>query len=251
MDRWLSYSVRLGCGRTQLGCLLFAALLLSGCATGLARPARGAPVTDTDVTVVVFNDGFHSGLLVPRSPELADLDPQAEGPAVALPWLELGFGADAWVAAHDPGCCTATWLIFSRSPGVLMCEHLANPTRKPRDPNTTLHLWPLRFTAAAWQRLSTEIRTWVDTGLVQPRQPTQASFMRFSTKRWTSFRNCNDFVIETLAPAGLEMVWRPAYTVSGFAAVMEGVVTELERDGIKVIDVGLAPTSLMKASLKR
>lgn len=223
---------------SYLSCwLLLLAPFLGGCATGLARPARGVVAAPTDIEVVVFNDGFHSGLIVPLRPELVDLDPQKAGTAATLPWLELGFGADAWVATHDPGCCTATWLAFSRSAGVVMCEHLPEPTRKPRDAETPIRFWSLRFTEPAWQRLVAEVHTWAETGLVQPRQADKAVFMRYATKRWSSFHNCSDFVVETLAPAGLQIAWRPIYTIGGFAAVMDGVQRDLQRDGVTVIDV--------------
>ena len=216
--------------------ILLLALLLSGCA-GLARqPVRAAPAAG-DVRIVVFNDGFHGGFLLPARPELAFLDPVTTGAAAAWPWIEVGFGADAWIAAQDPGCCTATSLAFSRSDAVLMCERLPDERRKPRDPETPIRFWSLTLAPASWDRLVAAIRLWVVDDLVQPRRPEQARFMRFAAHKWSSFRNCNDFVVETLEPAGLDLSWRAIYTSGIFTSVMDKAEAELAASGTTVIGV--------------
>lgn len=215
---------------------LLPALLLTGCA-GLARqPVHAAPTAD-DVRIVVFNDGFHGGFLLPARPELAFLDPVTTGAPATWPWIEVGFGADAWVAAQDPGCCTATWLAFSRSDAVLMCERWPDEQRKPRDPQTPIHFWSLTLSPASWSRLVATVRLWVVDDLIQPRRPEQARFMRFAVHKWSSFRNCNDFVVDALESAGLDLSWRAIYTSGIFTGVMDKAAAELASTGPIVIGV--------------
>lgn len=210
------------------------ALLLSGCA-GLARmPVQAVPSAD-DVRIVVFNDGFHGGFLLPARAELAFLDPVTDGAPAGWPWIEVGFGADAWIAAQDPGCCTATWLAFSRSEAVLMCERLPHEQRPPRDAETPIRFWSITLSPDAWKRLVASIRLWVVDDLVQPRRPEQATFMRFASRKWSSFRNCNDFVVENLDSAGLDLSWRAIYTSGVFCGVMDDATAELEETRTTVI----------------
>ena len=211
-----------------MSALVVATLLLTGCASSPARTPRIAPPSASDVTVVIFNDSFHSGFLLPNQPDLAFLDPQPAGEPATRPWIEVGFGADAWVVARDPGACTAVWLAFSRTAGVLMLEHRVSDLRPPRDPDTPVRFWRIRLSQESWTRLVAELHTWVVEEVVQPRQPDEAAFMRFSARRWSSFRNCHDFVVETLDPVGLDLAWRAVYTSDGFSAVMDGAQRELD-----------------------
>ena len=214
--------------------ITLAALLLSGCA-GLARQPVQAVPSAGDVRIVVFNDGFHGGFLLPARAELAFLDPVTEGTPATWPWIEVGFGADAWIAAQDPGCCTATWLAFSRSEAVLMCERLPDERRQPRDADTPIHFWALTLSPESWRRLVDSIRLWVVDDLVQPRRPEQPRFMRFASRKWSSFRNCNDFVVENLDAAGLDLSWRAIYTSGVFRGIMDDAADELEETRTTVI----------------
>ena len=199
--------------------LLLLALLAGGCAgPRLAPPSTAAAVA----TVTVFDDGFHSGLLVPRRDRLADLDPQAAGPAATLPWLEIGFASGDWIASADPGCCTASRLLIIPSDGVLWCLHRPGPERPPRDADHPVRLWRLPLSAAAWDGVQDGILAWVDPAApLVLRAPERDDFVRLSSRRWSVGGACHDFTADILARAGLHLGWRPVLTSSGLRGQMD------------------------------
>lgn len=197
---------------------------------------------DGATEVVVFNDGFHSGILVPHVPELAWLDSRNDAIAV-WPWLEVGFGADDWVNARQGTSLSKTKLALAGSSGVLMLEHFQTLNRPDRDVGTATRYWHLRFTPAAWARMVEFLKPWADVTIVRLRHGEETRYFIFCPMHWGITRNCHDFVLEWLAAGGLPMTWQMGYTSAGFRSKMEAVAQQLHDAHIEVIDVGAEPAS--------
>lgn len=217
--------------------------LLAGCGGLRQLPPAGLPAGA--VEVVVFNDGFHSGLLVPHVPELAWLDTQDDAIA-AWPWNEVGFGADDWVNAREGNSMSKTKLALTSSTGVLMLEHYQTIKRPDRDAGVASQFWHLRFTPAAWERMVAFLKPWADTSIVRLRHGDETRFFIFSPMHWSITRNCHDFVLEWLAAGGLPVTWQMGYTSNWFRNKMNAVVMQLNEAHIEVIDV--APESKSPAT---
>ena len=207
---------------------------LAGCGGLRQLPPAGDPAGA--VEVVVFNDGFHSGLLVPHCPELAWLDTQDDAIA-AWPWIEVGFGADDWINAREGTSLSKTKLALTGSTGVLMLEHYQTIKRPDRDAGVASQFWHLRFTLKAWARMVAFLKPWVDTSIVRLRHGNETRFFIFSPIHWSITRNCHDFVLEWLAAGGLPVTWQMGYTSNWFRNKMSAVVGQLDEAHIEVIDV--------------
>jgi len=213
--------------------ILVVCLGLAGCG-GLRRLPSPGIATDA-IEVVVFNDGFHSGLLVPNRPELNWLDTQDDAIA-KWPWLEIGFGADDWINAQEGTSLSKTRLALMGSAGVLMLEHYQTPTRPDRNPGTPSKFWHLRFTPEAWARMVDFLKPWTDTSIVRLRQGDETRFFVFSPIQWTITQNCHDFVLDWLAAGGLPTVWQAGTTSDWFRLKIDEVVRQLQDGGISVVD---------------
>lgn len=217
--------------------------LLAGC--GGLRQVPPAGISAGAIEVVVFNDGFHSGLLVPHCPELAWVDSQEDAIAV-WPWLEVGFGADDWINAREGTSFSKTKLALTGSTGVLMLEHYQTLKRPDRDVGVPSQFWHLRFTPQAWSRMVAFLKPWSDTSIVRLRHGDETRFFIFSPMHWTITRNCHDFVFEWLAAGGLPTTWQMGYTSNWFRTKMDAIVQQLNEAHIDVIDV--APESKTSAT---
>ncbi len=217
--------------RLLLLCLL--CMLGAGCASRMSRPpVSGTPIDA--VELVVFNDGFHSGILAPFSPDLLWLDETVDEIS-AYPWLEVGFAADDWVNAHQGGCIAKTKLVVSGSPGIIMLQHHPTPVRPARDAGVTVHTWKLTVSRESWTRMVAFLHEWVDLSIIRVRHVGEPRWFAFSTKHWTIARNCNNFVIEWLRAGGIDSAWHWGYTAEGFCGQMACIEQALQKNHITVI----------------
>lgn len=215
-------------------CLLLTAVLLAGCAGRLERlPPPNLPESER---ILVFADGLHSGVVVAMSPALADLDPQPEGPPAALPYLEVGFAADEWIAASEPGSGTKLRMAFGTSGGVLDLCHRAELARPPRSADIPLRTWIIPLSAEGRRRLDTCIRSWGNREAPQMlRPPARPTTFRFANRRWSIFHNCHDFTVEVLRAAGLELEVLSIYDNDRLAKQMDEAVRQMAEGSITVV----------------
>lgn len=218
MDRPLSWLV--------LVCLLASV----GCA-GLSRlPPTGQPIHRE---ILVFDDGFHSGLVLPKQDGLEALDPRKEGAAASLPFVEIGFGSDAWAAIEDPGCVFTTRLALLGGTGVLMCEHRSASTRPPRDDATPIRFWRLPLSAAGWQALVAAVQAEVDASVpALPRHPDRSFFLLPARNDWSLSRNCHCFTVTLLRRCGLPLAWRPWHSSAMLTRQLDAAMAELAAGGV-------------------
>ncbi len=206
----------------------------TGCAT-LARPVVKADPSSDDVTITVFNDGFHSGFLVPIRDRFVDLD-TVQPPAG--PVMEVGYAADAWVMRDNPNFWTMMTLAIQGGPGLLWCQYQAGYERPQRTEADPIRYWRFRLSRPAWQRFQNGILTWTDSALDRPRSVGHPTFIRFSPRSWSMANNCNDFVIDNLAAAGIDPGWRFGYTSGVFSHQLDEIQSWLRQEGIEAIGIG-------------
>ena len=220
-------------GRIMRPAVCFAVLLiLAGCGQSLrSLPPAGLTLHRT---IAVFNDGFHSGLLVPwPDADLAFLDPRTDDAPARMPWLEVGFGADAWTRLGG-GSCVAIRLSFGSSAAVLMLRHLPDMHPPPRN-GSEAQVWHLSLDEQAWHHLIDHLVASVDSDLNYPRKPGVTDWVVFSRERWSVFNNCHDWTASCLETAGLDLEYQNMRTSSGFAEEMAAVNRQLAEARITVI----------------
>ena len=205
-------------------------LALSGC-SGLSRPLKPA-ASGAGHPLTVFSDGFHAGFLVPWSEDLRWLDLTDDDISRAATRVEIGFGADNWVAMQEPSsgatCSTALW----GGPGVIMGALWPDEVRPPRASDQPVRFWRLSIDEAGWIRLKAYLHDWADLSIRRVRPAGTRQFFLFSNRRWMLHRNCNDFIIEGLRVAGVDSSWRLGYTASGFCAQMDAIVAAPGATGV-------------------
>ncbi len=216
-----------------LSLVLSVCLLCVGCASGMRRTPVAGPPADA-VELVVFNDGFHSGILAPFDPDLRWLDASGDE-VVKYPWMEVGFAADDWVNAHQGGCIAKTKLVINGSPGVLMLEFYPTAVRPPRNVGVEVRTWKITVSHESWIRMVAWLHEWTDLSIVRVRNPGETRWFAFSSKPWTIARNCNDFVIEWLRVGGLDSQWHLGYTAEGFRGQMDCIAAELSKSRVTVV----------------
>lgn len=200
--------------------LLAAVLLLCGCGARLERlPPPGLAEAER---VLVFADGMHSGVVLAATPALAALDAQPAGAPAGMPYLEVGFAADAWIAADNPGMCMKLAMATTTQRGVLYLVHLPASDRPRREAETPIRTWVLPLSAEGRRRLGERIDSWVDTSApVVLRLPARTSFMRFATRDWKLSHNCHDFTVDLLHAAGIPVAQPPLMLAAPLRAALD------------------------------
>lgn len=208
-------------------------VVLSGCASGMRRtPVAG--LSAQTVELLVFNDGFHSGIMAPFEPDLRWLDASDDG-VQQYPWIEFGYAADDWVNASQSGCISKTKLAINGSPGILMLEFYPTFNRPPRNVGVPVKTWKLTVSRESWLQMVAALHEWTDLSIVRVRNSGEKRWFAFSTKRWTIARNCNDFVIECLRAGGIDSMWHLGYTADGFCRQMDYIEATLKKANVTVV----------------
>lgn len=215
-------------------CLLSCVLFLSGCGSALRElPPAGL---QAHRTIAVFNDGFHSGILLPwPDPDLAFLDGRSDDKPGAMPWLEIGFGADAW-ARLGGGSCVGVRLTFSSSAGVYIMRHLPDRSPPPREEGGPQPwVWTFQVDQAGWTALVKHIHDGIDPDLNYPRRPGSTDWVTFGRGSWSVFNNCHDWTAGSLAQTGLYLPDHWLRSSGGFADDLAAAKAAIAAAGITVI----------------
>ncbi len=198
---------------------LLAILVLEGCARSPGALPKVAH--EEFVTIRVFCDGFHSGLVLPRVSVPWDLEPSA------LAWQEtragrsFHYGEQAWTSGEDMSRSHAIRLVFVPGTGVIQSD--VTPLEVPDIPGTDparmrVCSFPASRTArdAVFLRLRTE---WMAEGAI-PRLAGEGepSHLIASRRDWSVWWNCHDFTADLLRAAGLDL---PSHTIATAGVLME------------------------------
>jgi hypothetical protein len=179
---------------------LLACALLSTVGCGAPRVHRPHGACDPVLTITVFNDGFHSGIILPYAGMPIDLDRQRGQVPVPLPFVEIGFGESQWVQNLDRSFLHMVRLGMWPSQGMLLLINHPQPRRDDRgEVPATYH--EIQLTGGGRDALYAEIAHWLDRAHVYVRPPTDPLFLYRSTRAYTPFRNCHDFTICLLRAA--------------------------------------------------
>jgi len=175
-----------------------AVILCAGCGKrAVHRPADPSPPA---LTVTVFNDGFHSGVIVPYAGMPITLDRQRPEAANPLPYVEIGFGEAKWVQNLDRSFLHLLRLGIWPSHGMLMMVN--HDERRRTDPKSRrTRYWDIQLTEGGKRAFYAEIAGWLDQRQLYMRSADDPLFLYASTRDYTVFRNCHDFTIEVLAAA--------------------------------------------------
>jgi len=189
-------------------------------------------------TVRVFCDGFHSGLVLPRSVVPADLDPSR------LAWDEprtgrsFHYGEQAWTSGEDMSRCHAARLAFVPGVGVIQTDVTPlDPVEIPGTDPERLRVWTFAISRTARDALFERLRhDWLAPGahpiLAGEGEPSHLIACR---RDWSVWHNCHDFTVDLLRAAGLDL---PGHTIATAGVLIDDLdlATEaLNRHGITVI----------------
>ena len=177
----------------------------------LAALTRAALAQDAAVSVVVVNNGWHTGIAVPAEavPGLA----AATGFGQAH-WLEFGFGDEAFYRDPDPGLGTVLTALSADSPAVV---HVLALDRPPHEAFRTAQLRPLSVQPGGAQALADFIAATFargEAGALIDRGPGRYRSSRFfrAVGSFTLSHTCNTWAARALAAAGLSV--RPTGVVT-------------------------------------
>lgn len=212
--------------------LAIALLWATACATVIQTPPPNlAPYT----SISVFCDGFHSGLLIPVTPETSFLDGREGDPPSKSPYYDVGFGAESWDTSPVPRILLAAKLVCVGGPGVTYIGR--SWARRPGVPGgPPVRQWWFEIDRGAWARVVCELRKRVpaDACLVRPQGAYE--YVIPADARWTILDNCHDFCRHMLAVVGLELSDPVGWTTaSSFCAEMDSAQSYLEENGISVL----------------
>ncbi len=184
---------------------LVAALVLLGGCGDTARAERS-----TDALIIVFADGFHSGIILERS----ETPPALLPPESSTPWVVVHFGERRWITGEADGCWDAIRLgVASGEGGVQVdCVPWWIHTRGGTDPREQ-RVWVFPVSAAQVTGLRARLDSWNTPG--GSRHDIRPGTCWWpSSKPWELTGNCHDFTVDLLAGAGIH-VDRPLIMVAG------------------------------------
>ena len=212
--------------------LLAAAVLAGGC--GARAPHRPTRDPAPALVVTVFDDGFHSGLILPYADAPTALDAQRGEATAPLPFVEIGFGEARWMQDIDRGWVHAVRIALWPSDGMLMLVNLPERRRPDRD-RTPTRYWQVPVTAAGGRALFARIERWIDRSKRYVRPPDDPLFFFAGSRNYTPFRDCHDFTIDLLRAARFPIERRWLATAGGFDRGMDSGMAALAEAGIAAV----------------
>lgn len=173
-------------------------LLCAGCGD-VARPARlvGAP----DGVLVVFADGFHSGVILSRHEAPGELLPPHE----RRDWAAFHFGVRDWITGAAGGPVDAMLLAVHPGPGGMQVDgldwwvHDRGGTERSR-----LRVWAFPVSAGELAGARACLRAWVEPG-AQAEALRPGSCWWPVVHDWSLRNNCHDFTAAVLHAAGIDV----------------------------------------------
>lgn len=174
--------------------------------------------------VHVFQEGIHTGLLVPAG----WLWDGADGVA------EVSFGDAAWMSGEERGCAHGMALGLWGGAGAIYLRRIADTAaeaiQRERWQAQAVGLSPdgavaMRTEIGSWiEPEGHDLRDWVDGGSLRP-----------SPRRFRFWRDCHDQVADCLRAAGVPLAgsWLPWRTRDRFRDEVEAALRELDERGIR------------------
>jgi uncharacterized protein (TIGR02117 family) len=207
--------------------VLAAALLMVACQspTAVVSPRAATPSPAADRVVIhVASNGWHTGIVLPRSALPAGAVPEAEDFPDA-PYLEFGWGDAEYYPAPRPTLGMALGAAFVPGPAIV---HLVGLPAHPHDvfPKAevvTLGLSPEGFRGLADYLDATFARKGAQRAPVQA--PGLYSFSRFypATGEFHLFNTCNTWTARGLEAAGLPVRASGTFTAEDLMAQVRAI----------------------------
>ncbi|MBA2480314.1 MAG: DUF2459 domain-containing protein [Planctomycetes bacterium] len=187
------------------------------------------------MTITVFNDGFHSGFIVPYDGMPIELDRQRGSDRVAMDYVEISYGEASWLQDLDRSALHAMRLIAISGDGMFMMVNHPLPACEGPEALRTRY-WDLPVTAAGRDAFYAALDVWLDRTRTYVRPPDDPMFLYPSTHRYSVFANCHDFTIAGLKAMGFPWHGQGLIATSGgmTAAIRAGVL-RLRRKGAVAI----------------
>lgn len=210
-----------------------ALLAASGCATVRTMPPAGL---HADHQLVVFTDGFHSGVVLDKAALPTALDPHTGDEPASWPQQTLHFGEEKWTAGYDNSMLHALGLVFFPGEGVVQSDHTRNGlVDVPGLELGKLRMWIFPVNQAGIDALVSDLQNNWMTGVVMPREPGTPSTLYPAAHSWSVYHNCHDFTLDMLRSAGLDLRGRWLYLAGGLTTDLDQATKEMARAGITVI----------------
>jgi hypothetical protein len=180
---------------------LAAAALLVACTTARTGPL---PTTGADgVPVVIFCDGFHSGLLIAKADWPGVLDPAPEGAPNSTSW-SVHFGEMAWMRGEATDDLHALSLFVRPQPGGVQVNHTDGLMVVPLG-EAQLRTWTVRLPRSGIVAMEHRLRERWITRAYDPRLPGEAALLWVSPLDWSIGTNCHDFTVDLLIAGGIPL----------------------------------------------
>lgn len=225
------------------GALLLAGLLLAGCSTLRTMPPKDLTPAHQ---IIVFSDGFHTGLMLDKASLPADFDPHPDDAIAARPFITVHFGEERWTSGADNSWAHAVGLVFIPGNGVVQSDHTRRDLSDvPGLEMEKLRTWVFKVNQAGNERMVARLQKEWMTGIVMTRREGEASSLYLSPQSWSVFNSCHDFTVDMLRAAGLDLRGRWLYLAGGVCTDLNDAETELRAAGITVI--GVEPSSVPPA----
>lgn len=195
--------------------LLAVVCLLAGCAAHVAR----APAAPDDL-IVVFADGFHSGVLLPRDLVPARLQPHGAVDLQGWGWVVVHFGERRWILGEADSCLDAVRLAVLTGEGGVQVD-VVPWWMHDRGGTDTEHerVWVFPASRGEIAGLLARLAEWLGPsggGQIGP-----ATCWWPSSRAWTLARNCHDFTADLLAGAGIRLGRRPIEVAGAMHAALD------------------------------
>ncbi len=216
-------------------CILLAWALLAfvGCGARSVHIPRSDP--EPAMTLTVFDDGFHSGFILPYDGMPIVLDRErAQAQPPLPPFVEIGFGEARWLQGLDRSFLHAVRLGVWPADGMIMMVNLPERIRTDAEAAHTRY-WELQLTVAGKRAVYAEFDRWIDRRRVYVRPANDPQFFYESTHRYTVFRNCHDFTLAILRAACFPLGSRWVTSSGSFDRQMSRGVELLQAAGIHAI----------------
>jgi hypothetical protein len=196
--------------------LVLCLALLVGCAAPIRPP--GHP----DGVVVVFADGFHSGIVLER----ADVPPRLLPLVAEAPWVAVHFGEQRWISGEADGVLEALRLGLSGGGGGVQVDAIDWWVHDRGGTDTSeVRVWAFPVTRAELAGVRARLDFWIEPDAV--RHPLRPGACWWPASRdWTLRTNCHDFTVDLLDGAGIRVGRPPIMWASPLRAALDQAWSE-------------------------
>lgn len=170
-------------------------LMLCGCSSR----AVVEPIP-TSVEIAVFNDGFHSGLLIPR--DSFALEVHSNFTDKSLSYVEVGFSDWQWITGQDRSPKHISRLLILPGDGALIVKLKEVPDITSLK-DSRCFAFSIKIDQETLDKINAEIIRWIDLrrpGVASKQDPGAHYF--HSTKPYLLSGNCHDFTAQLLQSTG-------------------------------------------------